>query len=304
MGEGTPPEGALSAHPQFSAEILKFIQAFGARALVSAALGRKQAMETLLTRVAGVQSARIEMTDTGEIERIHVVPSGRFSPVQQKRHIQSALLAAHNLNLDPRLISLVPLKEDFENGAGAPSVSPRQGRVRINQLGYQQEGFKITAHLELEWDGQTFFGFDRDADTARGRMMAAARAALRAVENIAEQQAAFFLEGLDVLQKFDRKIVVASVRVVSEPGRASLVGCASVGQDPNYTAAQAVVAAVNRPLTRFMAAPRPGQNGAEPPPSGDDDPETMEFCDRGGQSSVQNGDREATRDESALGAQR
>jgi hypothetical protein len=83
-------------------------------------------------------------------------------------------------------------------------------------------------------------------------MVAAGRAALNALSRVSEQRAAFFLDDLHTFRIFERSITVASVRVVSDLLRISLVGCATVAEDPNYAAAQAVLGAVNRSFTRLI----------------------------------------------------
>jgi hypothetical protein len=125
-------------------------------------------------------------------------------------------------------------------------------RARLHQISYQQEGFEVIANLELNWEGKAYYGVSQEADTAKGRMMAAGRAALNALGKASGQRAAFFLDGLHTFRTFDRSITVASVRVVSDLLRTSLVGCAIVADDPNYAAAQAVLGAVNRSFLRLV----------------------------------------------------
>jgi hypothetical protein len=259
LGEGTIPEAALKPQRDSASELMNFIQAFGTSALVSAAAARTHGLESLLAQIPGVRSARIELTETGELEKVQIGSDGRFSPAEVLSGVQSTLAATGGPPIDPRLISVVSLKEPFPDQALIPSVS-REPRVRINRLGYQQDGFKIIAHVELELEDRIFFGFDREADTGKGRMMAAGRAALKALENIAQQSVAFSLEAIDMVQNFDRNIAVASVRAVSDLQRVTLVGCAAIADNPNYSAAQAVLAAVNRWLLRVIAAAA-GENG-------------------------------------------
>ena len=257
MGNRVPPQGALRMHSNPSFEMMmKFIQAFGAGALSPPPIEQRHAVEALLARLTGVHSARVETTATGEIERIHVVADGTFPPAEQKRHIRSALLAAHDLEIDPRLISLVALREKAGYREEVQHPSVLEPRARLNQISYQQEGFRITAHVELDWQSRTFHGLSQDADTAKGRIMAAGRAALKALEKVTDRRVAFFLEAIDTLHVFTRNVMVASVRVVSDLCRADLVGCASSREDPNYAAAQAVLSAVNRSFVRLIVSPR------------------------------------------------
>ncbi|MBA2565841.1 MAG: hypothetical protein H0V09_10545 [Gemmatimonadetes bacterium] len=234
--------------------------------MISLSSDRRRAVEALLNRLAGVQSARVETTEAGQVERIHVVSTGKFSTSQQARNVESALLAALNLDVDPGLITVVSLKSDGDDPSEASSA-PQPAfdrRVRLNSILYQQEGFKVTAHAELGWEGQTVRGSHTDTDTAKGRMMAAARATIDALERIVEGRAGFFLEGLETHQTFERTIAVVALRVLSETRKTDLAGCAIVDEDANYAAAQAVLGAVNRSFLHLLMAPGSATGGSPP----------------------------------------
>jgi hypothetical protein len=238
--------------------------------LISLSKERRHAVENLLNRLAGVRSARVEISETGEVEGIHVVSTGRFSPAQQARNIESALLATLNLELDPRLIRVVSLKEGeaqeaaVREGEDPPPGKPREQRVRLQQIVYEQVGFKITAHVELAWQGRILRGSAEDTDTAKGRMVAAARATLNALEELTERRVAFFLEGVEHHETFERTLAVASLRVISDQRKADLVGCSIVDEDPHYAAAQAVLGAVNRSFVRLLVTTGADGNGINP----------------------------------------
>lgn len=281
MAHGTGPIRSLRTYRNSSSEIANFLHAFGSRALVTSAAERKHAVESLLHRLEGVRHARVETTRAGEIGRIHLVTDGRGSTAQLARHVRSALLAAYDLDVDPRLISFVPMRADEDE----PPL-PRGGaeaRACLRQIGFQQEGYRVIAHVELDWLGQTFHGLNQDADTPQGRMMAAARAVLKALEKVTDRRVAFLLEALHTLQALKRTVIVASVRLISESRRSELVGSAMVAEDPNYAAAQAVLAAVNRSFALLgspeMLADEPALLAeSEPgrPQDADSDPDVWE----------------------------
>jgi hypothetical protein len=236
--------------------------------LISLSSERRRAVESLLNRLSGVQSARVETGPEGEVERIYIVSTGKFSPAQQVRNVESVLLAALNLELDSRLVSVVSLEGeagDPEESERAESPDPRERRVRLHHIAYEQDHFKVTARVQLGWEGRIIHGSSEDTDTAKGRMMAAARATLNALEQATERRVAFFLEGLDAHVTFERTIVVASLRLVSEFRKADLVGCATVEEDPHYSAAQAVLGAVNRSFAKLLVyAVSPAEAGEAP----------------------------------------
>lgn len=264
MGEDVPPQGPFGTHGHSSSEIARFIRAFGAAGAKPQVEEQIRALETLLTSLAGVRSARIATTEAGDVGEIHVVSDGAYTAAQLRRNVQSALLATHDLHVDPELISIVPLKDPADDRAQVRRKSVRDARVRLDEIHYQQEGFKIVAHVELGWEGKIFHGLSHDADTADGKIMATARATLDALEKLTEHRAAFFLEALETVRSSRQTVIVGSLRVVSNRHRGRVVGCAIVEEDPHYAAAQAVLDAVNRSLARLIAAPQPSDPESHP----------------------------------------
>ena len=233
--------------------------------MVSLSNERRQAVESLLNRLAGIRSARVEVDSDGEVESVHVVSTGRFTAAQQARNVESALLAALDLSVAPDLISVVSVEEPAAPAPHTPwradaLALPPERRVRLGRLAFQQDGYRIKATAELDWNGTPFRGTADDADTAKGRLQAAARATLAALENLLEGRAAYFLEGLEAHATSERVVAVVSLRVISDTVNADLVGCAMVDEDPHQAAAQAVLAAANRSLTRLLS-PRPHPSG-------------------------------------------
>jgi hypothetical protein len=55
--------------------------------------------------------------------------------------------------------------------------------------------------------------------------------------------------------------------VVSDTVNADLVGCAMVDEDPHHAAAQAVLAAANRSLTRLLSPAQSPADRARPQPA-------------------------------------
>jgi hypothetical protein len=123
--------------------------------VVSLSNERRQAVESLLNRLAGVRSARVEIGADGEVEAVHIVSAGRFTAAQQARNVESALLAALDLTVDPDLITVVALEDQPSPAPQAPWRSgavglPLERRVRLGRLAFQQEGYRIKAVAELD----------------------------------------------------------------------------------------------------------------------------------------------------------
>jgi hypothetical protein len=262
MGHGTASDTAPPGSADPASEIVGFVRnshVGDAGDAVPYASERRGLIESLLSRLAGIRGARVETRPDGGVERVHLLADAGVSIPLLKQQIRSALLAAHDLDVDLGRISIVALKRDPFPLEDEGELPARDLRVRLARIAYEQEGFRIVAHVELNWRGTVFHGVSRDADTAGGRVMAAGRAALKALERLVERQTAFRLEALDHVRAFDRSIMVASVRTISDTRRMCLVGCARATENPSHTAVHAVLAAVNRSLARLVA---PGDGSA------------------------------------------
>ena len=86
----------------------------------------------------------------------------------------------------------------------------------------------------------------RDADTPRGRILSAARAALLAVEETITNRTAFLLEGIEEFELADQPGLIALVQARQERASRTMLGCALVDTHPTEAAARAALDAVNR----------------------------------------------------------
>jgi hypothetical protein len=100
--------------------------------------------------------------------------------------------------------------------------------------------------VELQIRGETYAGQIRDADTPRGRLLAAARATLRALAPTLEGEAAFVLEGLEEFTVQDTAGILAILGARSGHHRSYFHGSAIIRQDPVEAAVRAVLDALNR----------------------------------------------------------
>ncbi|MFN2432960.1 MAG: hypothetical protein ABR599_09160 [Gemmatimonadota bacterium] len=243
---------------------------------VRGATRRDPRLEDLLVRTAGVRAARVETTETGEIADVQVVADGTLPAAQQARQVRSALIASLGVGVGLDRISLIAPEPETGGSEGRRPRAP-EPRPRLKSLASQQDGgFKVTILAELEWNGKAVRGLSRDADTDQGRIAAAARATLSALEKLGGGRVALSLEALDFVRAFQRVIVVASVRVLGDSLRGELVGCARVTDDPRRAAALAALAAVNRVVPRVLAstagadAERAGHRDRTPPAYAED----------------------------------
>ncbi len=205
--------------------------------------------EQLLTSLSGVLSARIVSGRSGEIEEIHVLTTAEIQPKQAVRNVESALMAQLGMKVDHRKISVAQTAEVrpievLEQGAVAEAAarrklvyadlvieSPRPKRVKIRVL--LRAGDAVTE------------GEEEGVDEPHSRVQLAARAAVKAIER-GLVDSGVVLEGVRVVEAFDRKLVLAGVHGVGGRSSQMLVGTCEVKESPELAAVLAVLDATNR----------------------------------------------------------
>jgi hypothetical protein len=104
---------------------------------------------------------------------------------------------------------------------------------------------RVTIRVLLKHGGVELDGAEEGVDDARSRVQLAARAAVKALERDLEE-AGVVLEGVRVVDAFDRKIVLAAVHGVGSRSSQLLVGTCEVRESPEQAAVLAVLDATNR----------------------------------------------------------
>jgi hypothetical protein len=104
---------------------------------------------------------------------------------------------------------------------------------------------RVTIRVLLRSGGMELEGAEEGVDEARSRVQLAARAAVKALERELED-GGVVLEGVRVVDAFDRKFILAAVHGVGGRSSQLLVGTAEVKDSPEQAAVLAVLDATNR----------------------------------------------------------
>jgi hypothetical protein len=227
---------------------------------------RIEEAETFLSRLNGVLSARIIARPGGEIDEVHVLTTDEVTPKQTVRNVESALLARYDLTIDHRKISVAQTSGHVSHtpGAGAMSVvierNMARGEERILFRSHRLDTEKpnaIRITVTVEWRGRTYEGVSEAADLPRARTEATAEATLKAVEAaINEGQHAvageqpnalsLSLDGVKLVETFDRRFALVAVHAMSGRDIVSLAGTAIVHDHPDRAVVLATLQAVDR----------------------------------------------------------
>ena len=228
---------------------------------------RERKIRELLSQLSGVEGVQVEEDAEGRIRTLTIQVSYETDPRRLTRDVESALLSGLGLTIDHRAIAINAngfnsQQNRSQDAPGRPSVRSLRGeswqepfqlappgdrRIHFLSVRCVPDGeLYVEITVELKIEGETYAGQIRDADTPRGRLLAAARATLRALSPALEGEAAFVLEGIEEFTIQDAAGILAILGARSGHHRPYFHGSAIVRQNPVETAVRAVLDALNR----------------------------------------------------------
>ena len=222
-----------------------------------------QQAEALLLSLRGVVSARVVARPGGEVEEIHLLTTEEVTAKQTVRNVESALLAHLDLPVDHRKISVAQAQERPPAREEPPPAvqlipEPPAEYSRLLFHGHQVEterSHRVRHQVEIEWHGERFAGKASAADLPRARLEAVAEATLGAVEEaVASEQDAssvgggvtLALDGVKLVDAFDRKFVLVAVHAIAGRDVTALAGATVVEDSPDRAAILATLQATDR----------------------------------------------------------
>lgn len=223
-----------------------------------------QRAEELIASLQDVVSVRITATDSGSVDAIHVLVTGDTPAKQVVRNIESALMAQLGLRVDHRKISVAATSKRPTPMAATPSVAPAaepaaQKMSRpvyfedVEVRGSRARG--VTCRVTLRIGGEQFAGeAEEGVQSDRSRVDVAARAALIALSLAQPLTGLFSLEGVRVINAFDREFVFAAVMARQGREQVMLTGSCEVRESAETAAVLAVLDATNRWMGPAVAA--------------------------------------------------
>jgi hypothetical protein len=208
--------------------------------------------ENLLTSLQGVLSARVVVSPIGEVEEIHVLTQGGTAAKQVVRNVESALLAHLGLKVDHRKISVAqtadvrPIEALDQHAVREQAL--RRG-VLFNRIEAQTGAVgRVSLQVSLQIGEEEIQGSADAVDNARARLIGAARGAVAALERVLAR-GTLEVEGVQVVDAFGRRHVLAGVLVAEGRGSRLLMGTCEMADQPEQAAVLAVLDATNRWLS-------------------------------------------------------
>lgn len=220
-----------------------------------------QEAERLLLSLQGVVSVRIVARPGGKIEEIHLLTTTDVKPKQTVRNVESALLAHLDLSVDHRKISVAQTQDAVsELPEPEPPMhilpEPQAHESRVLFYGHSMETERsntVKHRVEIEWNGERYTGEASAADLPRPKLEAVTSATLRAiekaiVENLEEGQhpPTLQLDGVKIVDAFDRRFVLVAVHAISGRDHSRLAGTNIADESTDRAAILATLQATDR----------------------------------------------------------
>jgi hypothetical protein len=209
-------------------------------------------IESIVTRLRGVHSARVVTDERGGITEIHVVIDESRHPKQVSRDVESALLSELGIRIDHRIVSIAQMRGGRE---AAPEV-----RLKFLGIDYSLDRTTARARVTVGCGEDSFSGISAasvSADLDQEKLVA--RATLEAVEEflrasgVANGAPMFELRDFTKLSGDGQPMVVATVRLFGARRDEDLLGSALVRNDPWRASACAILDALNRRVATLCA---------------------------------------------------
>lgn len=229
-----------------------------------------QGAEDLLGSLPGVISVRIVGRPGGRIDEVHLLTTEEVSPKQTVRNVESALKAHYHLEIDHRTISVARTSEPPSVPPSAPEMpevslpampflmdgeAEESARILFQRHQIEtSEGHRVRASVTLEWQGREFQGEAVGADLPRARLENVAQATLEALEGMLNPEGAedtrpgvtFALDGVKVVDAFDRRFVLVAVNAIEGRNVAVLSGASALGDSADRSVILATLQATDR----------------------------------------------------------
>lgn len=230
---------------------------------INGAAERVPELEELLQSLEGVESVSIIPGENGGFQEIHVLSNTGLEPKKVVRNVESALLAEAGVKIDHRIISVAqrrselpePSEDDHpepsEDGAttgGGPAareVAPSDRLVLRSVHLERSAGETITCTVTLEGE-ESYEGQATGMDHRKTRLTVVGKAVLDALRDVTDDGSDLMLDGVETVNAFGRRVVLALVHSMENRRAIPLTGAALIEDSPEETAVLAVLDATNR----------------------------------------------------------
>lgn len=222
-------------------------------------------LEALLQSLEGVESVGIIPDENGGFQEIHVLSEAGLEPKRVVRNVESALLAEAGVEIDHRIISVAQRRSEMPDAtenhepepaqesatASATSTAAARESFSVDRLVLRNvhlersTGEKITCTVTLK-GAERYEGQATGMDHRKTRLTVVGKAVLDALRDVTDDGNGLMLDGVETVNVFGRRVVLALVHTMENRRTVPLTGAALVEDSPEETAVLAVLDATNR----------------------------------------------------------
>lgn len=195
-----------------------------------------KALEATIGRIPGVENVRIVLEGQKPRE-VHVLALPGKPAKQVVRDVQSVAMAAFDLDIDRRIISVVQID------GGDLSVGDRPV---VDDVAEEIDGSRMSIAVTLRWHDEKLTGSAQGPAASTTRMRLVAEATLAALEQALDENAAFAVSAEAIHRVGAEDVAIAQIVLVIGGRERMMVGSALVGSDQSQAMVRAVLDAVNR----------------------------------------------------------
>ena len=208
----------------------------------------------LLLKLPGIYAANVLMEDENTVREVHVVAASSRNPKQISRDIQSALLAAFDLKLDHRVISIAqlsanPFEDEVETGPTGAGV-----RLQCAGVSTRVEDGHYHVSVLLRYGERGIQGEAVCRNTPAQRMRAVVQATLDAAHAFLGTEELFTIVATQSATVSGTAIAITLLEYSYAKEERLLIGAARQGEDAATGFVRSTLDAMNRSLA--MAAGR------------------------------------------------
>jgi len=214
-------------------------------------------LEDALRQVPGIRAVSVVTGPDSVPTEIHIVASRSKGAKQVVRDVQSLALAAHGIDIDHRIVSVVQFDDGDDNAPAVirlpdtpnrPPSSDNVPRPLIASISIRTAGSEADASVVVSTGDDSYEGRSIGPSTMSHRHTLVARATLDAVGELLGLPAE--IEFATVTPMGTRRMAACVIQVaVPRVGELVLTGSALVRNDEADAVARAVLDALNRRLT-------------------------------------------------------
>jgi hypothetical protein len=208
--------------------------------------------ESLIDLIAGVITSKVNFNEIGQVSECHVLADNSRNVKQIVRDIQSALMAQFKQDIDYKKISVAQI--NVGNNLDKEQADHNSVRIRSSELsiGYQgMDAMNVTVTLRCGEDV-----YQGSASTQLVMMMrgqAVAEATVNAVRKIIGSRSSLTVVDVKETKVYKQRAIMVVIVFAYSGQQEILLGSALVRADENQAVVNAVLDAVNRRLSIYMA---------------------------------------------------